>query len=946
MPAQAFTMTMTSLQKWLALLISLSIAIMVFFYRGYISKTQKSNGFLNYNANANEHNDRTNEVLHARMSEDIYEQLKHNGRSSDAIHDPQTDNYGPSSAKHDSLKDHDRPSDVHEPQKDHDRPSGVHEPLKDHDRPSDVHEPQKDHDRPSDVHEPQKDHDRPSDVHEPLKDHDRPSGVHEPLKDHDRPSDVHEPLKDHDRPSDVHEPQKDHDRPSDVHEPLKDHDRPSDVHEPQKDHDRPSDVHEPLKDHDRPSDVHEPQKDHDRPSGVHEPLKYHDRPSDVHEPQKDHDRPSDVHEPQKDHDRPSDVHEPLKDYDRPSDVKHDPLKDNDRPNNAIPDPQKLNHKYRPNVAIHEPERDNDRPNVVTHKPLKDNVHPNVAMHKPLKNIGRPNVTTLRQPGYSLSNDRLTTNNLMGGHTEIELHPHKSRQSSNITRVQIKFNPTMKNHPTSPVAHAVPSAGPKALTVCTYSGHNTVNMNSTGDFLLRVRTYNDAISKLRRKILTARPLVTPWRSIGANLTVLWGNRDDFLQCLSWHYEVFTVMLPWTPSGRNRKWTSRLDRRNVLVQDYYEWTATEPLCSWIRQRGFTKARWDAVYNRTCNTDADRSIAPTSLEPVYFHGKPVNVRDYWPNDGDAYPAHFYTRLPSHVFYVHLARDAVVTEPGDIISGSLKFLPYSCSQDTTATPPRGWNRTVVYGELFVMTQFWGGAHFHKMIEGFPRIAPYLDFLRNNEHVLIHAAETGGYTAATLRFLGINPERLVTGLSRAKLVYMPQSTPCGFAHPQSLQLLSKLYRDRIRVRYPNITRDGLVLVHRSGTRRFTHATAIRAALLSLAAETGLVFELYPDLPPPSMETSMRMFAGAAIVIAPHGAGLSNVVYASPGTYVVEAVCNPPHVNMCYQWAAHVLGMRYHALASRGGCESVIDVSATEIVDVVRIYAERAAANLRTNSYA
>ena len=874
---------MTSLQKWLALLISLSIAIMVFFYRGYISKTQKSNGFLNYNANANEHNDRTDEVLHARMSEDIYEQLKHNGRSSDAIHDPQKDNYGPSSAKHDSLKDHDRPSDVHEP-------------LRDYDRPSDVHEPQKDHDRPSDVHEPQKDHDRPSDVHEPHKDHDRPSDVHEPQKDHDRPSDVHEPQKDHDRPSDVHEPQKDHDRPSDVHEPLKDHDRPSDVHEPLKDHDRPSDVHEPLKDHDRPSDVHEPLKDHDRPS--------------------------DVHEPQKDYDRPSDVHEPLKDHDRPSDVKHDPLKDHDRPNNAIPDPQKLNHKY--------------RPNVVTHKPLKDHVHPNVAMHKPLKNIGRPNVTTLRQPGYR-SNDRLTTSNLMRGHTEIDIHPHKSRQSDNITRDQIKLKPRSMSYPTSPVAHSVPSAGPKAQTACTYSGHNTVNVNATGDFLLRLRTYNDAISQLRRKILIARPLVTPWRSIGANLTVLWGNRDDFLQCLSWHYEVFTVMLPWTPSGGNRKWTSRLDRRNVLVHDYYEWTASEPLCSWIRQRGFTKARWDAVYNRTCNTDVDRSIAPTSLEPVYFRGKPVNVRDYWPNDGDAYPAHFYTRLPGHVFYVHLARDAVVTEPGDIISGSLKFLPYSCSQDTTATPPRGWNKTVVYGELFVMTQFWGGAHFHKMIEGFPRIA---------EHVLIHAAETGGYTAATLRFLGINPERLVTGLSRAKLVYMPQSTPCGFAHPQSLQLLSQLYRDRIRVRYQNITRDGLVLVHRSGSRRFTHATAIRAALVSLARKTGLVFELYPDLPPLSMEASMRMFAGAAVVVAPHGAGLSNVVYASPGTYVVEAVCNPPHVNMCYQWAAHVLGMHYHALASRGGCESVIDVSATEIVDVVRIYAERATAKLRTNSYA
>ena len=872
-------MTMTSLQKWLALLISLSIAIMVFFYRGYISKTQKSNGFLNYNANAKEHNDRTNEVLHARMSEAIYEPLKHNGRSSDAKHELLASLYGA------------RPSET------------IHEPLKHNGRSSDAkHDPLKYNYGPNDAkHDPLKDHDRPNDVYdEPLKDnYGQNDAVHDQLKD--RPNYAkHDPLKDHDRPNDV------------LYKQLNENDRPNGaILEPQKDNDRTNNtILEPLN-----YDAH-------KNYSIHEPIQHSGRTHDV-------------------------VHQPVNYSTRPNVAIHKPLKDNSSPGGVVTR-QPLKDNVHSNVAMHKPLIGNGRSSVAMHKPLKDTSSPGVAIHKPLTSNDRPNVATrkpLRQ-SWNRSKDRLTNDNPKGGDTDIDLRPHKSRQSSNISRVQIKFNPTMKSYPTSPVAHAEPSAGPKALTACTYSGHNTVNVNATGDFLLRLRTYNDAISKLRRKILVARPLVTPWRSIGANLTVLWGNRDDFLQCLSWHYEVFTVMLPWAPSGRNQKWTSRLDRRNVLVHDYYEWTATDPLCSWIRQRGFTKARWDAVYNRTCNTDADRSIAPTSLEPVYFRGKPVNVRDYWPNDGDAYPAHFYTRLPGHVFYVHLARDAVVTEPGDIISGSLKFLPYSCSQDTTATPPRGWNRTVVYGELFVMTQFWGGAHFHKMIEGFPRIAPYMDFLRENEHVLIHAAETGGYTAATLRFLGINPERLVTGLSRAKVVYMPQSTPCGFAHPQSLQILSKLYRDRISVRYPNITRNGLVLVHRSGTRRFTHATAIRSALLSLAAETGLVFELYPDLPPPSMETSMRMFAGAAVVVAPHGAGLSNVVYASPGTYVVEAVCNPPHVNMCYQWAAHVLGMRYHALASRGGCEGVIDVDVSTIVDVVRIYAERAAAKLPTNSYA
>ncbi|KAI0232237.1 hypothetical protein LSAT2_017417, partial [Lamellibrachia satsuma] len=819
---------MTPLQKLLALLISLSIAVMVF-YGGYILKTKKSNMFLTY---------------------------------------------------------HDRPNNA------------VHEPLKPDDRPKDaIHEPLKPDNRPNDaIHYPVKHDDRPNDaIHEPLKhDYRLNDAIHEPLKHDYRPNDAtHEPLKHDYRPNDA------------IYDPLKQDYRPNDA------------IHEPLKHDYRPNDA------------IHEPLKHDYHPNDAtHEPLKHDYHPNNA------------THKPLKHDYHPIDAIHYPLKHDDHRNDAIHEPMK--HNDRPNDVIHEPQKHDDRLNDKIHQPLKQNGPPNDVIHELLKHVGRWKDTNRESLKHSENGHKYRLAN-GGNNTNTYALSYKSGELNNYTHAQITFRTSSLSEPVQHVAPSIvptsPPVVPTMPTVCTYSGRNVVTVNTTGDFLRRLQAYNDAIGKLRREILTARPLVAQWKPIGAKLAVLWGNKDDFMQCLSWRDEVITVALAWAPSDRNRKWTSRLDRRNVLVQDYYEWTASEPLCTWIRQKGFTKARWDAVYNRTCNTDAARSVAPTSLEPVYFHGKPINVRDYWPNSGDAYPTRFYSRLPEHVFYIHLTCDAVITEPGDIISGSLKFLPYACSQDTTATPPRGYDKTVVYGEVFIMTQFWGGEHFHKMLEGFPRIAPYLAFLHAHEHVLIHAAETGGYTAATLRFLGLNPERLVTGLCRAKVVYMPQATPCGFAHAQSTQLLSKLYRDRIGRR--NATRNTLVLIERSGTRRFTRARAIQAALMSVANETSLALELYPDRPPPPIEASMRTFAGAVVVVAPHGAGLANLVYAPPGTYVVEAVCNPPHVNMCYQWAAHVLGMRYHALPSRHGCESVIDVDVDEIADVVRTYARRAAAELR-----
>lgn len=75
----------------------------------------------------------------------------------------------------------------------------------------------------------------------------------------------------------------------------------------------------------------------------------------------------------------------------------------------------------------------------------------------------------------------------------------------------------------------------------------------------------------------------------------------------------------------------------------------------------------------------------------------------------------------------------------------------------------------------------------------------------------------------------------------------------------------------------------------------------------------------------MRLFHSAVLVVAPHGAGLANVVFSQPGTYVIEGVCNLPHVNFCFQRLSYVLGHRWHGTPSRGGCEGVVDVTAASI---------------------
>ena len=352
---------------------------------------------------------------------------------------------------------------------------------------------------------------------------------------------------------------------------------------------------------------------------------------------------------------------------------------------------------------------------------------------------------------------------------------------------------------------------------------------------RIVNYLRKIESLRTSILSSRTQQN-WTDLHDSIDVLWCNQDDFLRSLQKYDHVKTIALSWHPwkIDSSMKWTSLGDVSNLLIQKYYHWSAAERLCQMIRVPGYTKARWDAVYRQQCSTDPGLTANAQSIDFVYFWRKPINKDHYWPNDGYRYPGYFYEAAPMFIFYMHIVEDVVVTALGDIISGGLKLVPYSCSQDLDPKPPPNYR-------------------------------------------------------------------------------------------------SQQLHDEIRKIYPKVERNNVVLIHRSSTRRFTKAQEIQRDLEQLALRYNRTFHVFTDSPTPSPRESMKIFNEAVLVVGPHGAGLSNLLYCEPGTFVIEGVYNPPHVNMCYQRTAHILGHHYHAVDSSSGCESVINVEPSEIIKVADI---------------
>jgi len=220
-------------------------------------------------------------------------------------------------------------------------------------------------------------------------------------------------------------------------------------------------------------------------------------------------------------------------------------------------------------------------------------------------------------------------------------------------------------------------------------------------------------------------------------------------------------------------------------------------------------------------------------------------------------------------------------------------------------------------------------MIEVVPRLSLYVNFLRRNPQIKILAPNNHNRTVELLAILGLSNNRIIIGTCRAKLLYLPRPTMCIFANIQEIQVLSLLYRNYINEKLKTEPRDKIILIRRSGKRKFTEHESIVRMLKKTVVTHNLSFALFPDNPGPSLNETMIMFHSAIMVIAPHGAGLSNVVFSQPGTYVIEGVCNPPYVNMCFQRLSHVLGHHWHGILSLDGCMTVVNVSVSAIKSAV-----------------
>lgn len=269
-----------------------------------------------------------------------------------------------------------------------------------------------------------------------------------------------------------------------------------------------------------------------------------------------------------------------------------------------------------------------------------------------------------------------------------------------------------------------------------------------------------------------------------------------------------------------------------------------------------------------------------------------------------------------------AVQTSKIPVSRLSLRYWRKRWGSDVTS---RWWMPAAqrVSGRVAVLNARYCHNFFHWMIEILPRLELLEQAGLAADYYLVDCLKP--YQRQALVALGLRPEQWIQPhclltLAADEIVLPSLPTPdCLRSH--AARLLQGLAADRPveHTRRIYITRSA------TGTRTLENEAEIEQLLRARGFETHAM-ELYP------LAKQARLIREAEIVVGTHGAGLSNLIFARPGTQIIEFVPAERFNYACYPKRTRFFGLEHQLVFA--GCPEKKQVLHVALDDVAAALAE------------
>lgn len=267
---------------------------------------------------------------------------------------------------------------------------------------------------------------------------------------------------------------------------------------------------------------------------------------------------------------------------------------------------------------------------------------------------------------------------------------------------------------------------------------------------------------------------------------------------------------------------------------------------------------------------------------------------------------QLPSS-YVLQLPKGQVYGEKGIVITTDDKVIEDTCFEyGTTPDKHPVWSKLLLpkvrpfKGRLAVIAYPGARCYYHWMVE----ILPRFETLRRSgvavDAYYVPPIERP-YIDQTLAKLGLDRDKFVYANLRdrfeADTLVLP-STPARDSHAMVAPWVISWLRETFLPKgLAAAKKRSYISRKQATTRRILNEEQLWALLESLGFEKVYLEDLL-------VEDQVKLFAQSSCIVAPHGAGLTNLIFASPGTKVIEMF--PGEVdNFCYSQLASQLKLNY-----------------------------------------
>ena len=314
----------------------------------------------------------------------------------------------------------------------------------------------------------------------------------------------------------------------------------------------------------------------------------------------------------------------------------------------------------------------------------------------------------------------------------------------------------------------------------------------------------------------------------------------------------------------------------------------------QAWYLPLRADETVYRTAPVSVNEAAVASFNTSIirYQYGKSFEMPEVFlgcMNDAKIYSKDFLVLSPDNQIFMEsaLSKDEVLEENGVL--------------DTMLWPR--WRS--ISGSFVLLATPWSDRYyFHWVLDALPRLAIIEQFAQLNSLPLIVPGKLTSFHHESLDLAGVSADRLFSfdgSAWQVDTLYFPQLLgPTGNPSPHAVAWLRSRFLSREPGK-PAVAKRRIYLTRRdTSQRRVLNEEEIIDYLAGIGFEIVCPSQM-------SFSEQIRLFRNVEIVIAPHGGGSTNMVFAPKGATLIEFF-GDNYINGCYWALTSICGQSYASL--------------------------------------